>query len=454
MRGIHSTWAPLAAFATAGILVCFESAKADGPLAMLGNGRLDPALREIRAALSSTPDDSRVLARLGDVLFRRANFEGAEEAYQTALRANQKEARGYWGLGRLASLNSHRAEAERRFEEAFELNPRDPEIILSYADLAHAPEVRTGLWENFLQHSDPSDTQRREDVAARLILGRRLGGRPPMEIKGGTEQAHRIPLIALGMSSGPRGLILQARLNSGKTIRLLLDSGAEGVYVNERTARKLKLELLVETRVGGLGSAAHANGQLGLASHLTIGDLEFENSLVRVLDLEWLSDADGVIGTDVFKDFLLRIDPRKHVLDLEPYAETVLPGASKLYRIGHQLLIHGSANGRAEGYFLLDTGASASLLSKAAATTVLPGPIGWDAVQMRGVRGELPGIAAPAQVSVAGRVWNDPEAIAVDLEHLSRQTGVELLGVLGFPLLSQSALTIDYRNGLVSFDRY
>jgi hypothetical protein len=176
--------------------------------------------------------------------------------------------------------------------------------------------------------------------------------------------------------------------------------------------------------------------------------------LVRVLDLEWLSDADCVIGTDVFKDFLLRLDPRKHVLELKPFAETAIASASKFYRIGHQLLIHGSANGRAEGYFLLDTGASASLLSKAAATTVLPGPIGWDAVQMRGVRGELPGIAAPAQLSVAGRVWNDPDAIAVDLDHLSRQTGVELLGVLGFPLLSQSALTIDYRNGLVSFERY
>ncbi|MEI9812908.1 MAG: hypothetical protein WDO18_09665 [Acidobacteriota bacterium] len=73
---------------------------------------------------------------------------------------------------------------------------------------------------------------------------------------------------------------------------------------------------------------------------------------------------------------------------------------------------------------------------------------------MRGVRGELPGVAAPARVSVAGREWNDPDAIAVDLDHLSRQAGVELLGVLGFPLLSQAAITIDYRNGLVSFERY
>lgn len=456
MRGIHNTWASLAAFATVGILVCFETAKADGPGwgPLFGDARLDPALRDIRTALSSTPNDSRVLARLGDVLFRRANFEVAEEAYQAALRLNRNEARGYWGLGRLASLNSRAVEAERRFEEAFARNPRDPEIILSYADYVPATDMRTELWQEFLENSDPSDIQRREDVAARLILANRLDGRLPMQLAAGAGQPHRIPAISLGTSSGLRGLVLNARINGSKPIRLLLDSGAEGIYVNRRTARKLNLELLVETRVGGLGSSTHANGQMGLASRLTMENLEFENTLVRVLDLEWLSDADGVIGTDVFKDFLLRIDPRRHAVDLKPYPETPLPGASKMYRMGHQLLLHGSANGRAQGYFLLDTGASASLLSKAAATTVLPNALSLDNVLMRGVRGELPGIAAPARVSVAGREWNDPEAIAVDLEHLSRQTGVELLGVLGFPLLSQAAITIDYRDGLVAFERY
>src|SRR5262245_34014746 len=125
MRGIHKTWAPLAAFAIAAILMCLNTAKADGPGwgTLLNNAKLDPALREIRAALTSTPNDSRVLARLGDVLFRRANFEGAEDAYRSALRINQHEARGYWGLGRLAALNSRRTEAEQRFEEAFVHNP-------------------------------------------------------------------------------------------------------------------------------------------------------------------------------------------------------------------------------------------------------------------------------------------------------------------------------------------
>ncbi|MEI9812907.1 MAG: aspartyl protease family protein [Acidobacteriota bacterium] len=339
MRWIHNTGAPLAAFATVGILVCLEAAKADGLgwAALFNNTRLDPALREIRSALSSAPNDSRVLARLGDVLFLRANFDGAEEAYQTALRANQNEARGYWGLGRLASLNSRPVEAKRRFEEAFAHNPRDPEILLSYAEYAPAGDMRTDLWKKFLDNSPPSDIQRREDVAARLILATRLGGRLPMQIAAGARQPHRIPIINLGMPSGPRGLILKARINGSKPIRLLLDSGAEGIYVKERTARKLNLELLAETRVGGLGSSAHANGKLGLASRLAIEDLEFENSPVRVLDLEWLSEADGVMGTDVFKDFLIRVDSRRRVLELQPYSETPMPSASKMYRIGHQL---------------------------------------------------------------------------------------------------------------------
>lgn len=456
MRGIHNTWAPLAAFAIAGTLVCFDPAKADGPVlaVLLGGGKLDPALHDIRAGLSLSPNDSRLLNRLGDVLYRRANFEGAEEAYRAALRANANDARGYWGLGRIAELNSHTEDADRRFKEAFERNPRDPDILLTYAEHALLPGMRARLLEEFLIRSDPSDVQRREHVASQLILSQWLNGRTLMEIKAGAGVPHRIPLIASGFASGPRGLILQVRINGAKPVRLLLDSGAEGVYINERSARKLDLDLVVEMRVGGFGSDGHATGQLGIAGRMTIGSLEFENSLVRVLDLGWLSEADGVIGTDVFKDFLLRIDPRKRSLELTPYPEEPMPGANKMYRVGHHLLVRGLANGRAQGYFLLDTGASASLLSKEAAMDVVQRPIGSDGIQMRGVRGELPGIAVPARVEIAGREWHDPGAIAVDLEHLSRQVGVELLGVLGYPLLSQSILTINYRKGLVAFDRY
>lgn len=38
----------------------------------------------------------------------------------------------------------------------------------------------------------------------------------------------------------------------------------------------------------------------------------------------------------------------------------------------------------------------------------------------------------------------DPETIAVDLDHLNRPTEVAWLGVLGFPLLSQAVVTIDF----------
>lgn len=456
MRGIHNTWAPLAAFAIAGTLLCFDSAKADGQIiaVLLGGGKLDPALHDIRARLSSNPNDSLLLNRLGDVLYRRANFEGAEEAYRAALRANAKDARGYWGLGRLAQLNSRNEEAGLRFQEAFERNPHDPDILLSYAEHATRPGMRTKLLEEFLKRADPGDVQRREHVASQIIVAQRLNGRTPMEIAAGSGQAHRIPLMVSGVASGPRGLLVQVRINGAKPARLLLDSGAEGVYINERSARKLNLELLVEMRVGGFGSDGHATGQLSVADRMTIGSLEFENSMVRVLDLDWLSDADGVIGTDVFKEFQMRIDPRKRAMELTPYPDAPVPEANKMYRVGHHLLVRGSANGRAHGYFLLDTGASASLLSKEAAMDVVPKPFGWDGVQMRGVRGELPGVTSPARVKVAGREWHDPGAIAVDLEHISRQAGVELLGVLGYPLLAQAVLTIDYRDGLVVFERY
>ena len=41
--------------------------------------------------------------------------------------------------------------------------------------------------------------------------------------------------------------------------------------------------------------------------------------------------------------------------------------------------------------------------------------------------------------------------MSVDLTSMSQQAGVEIAGILGYPLLRQSILTINYRDGLVAF---
>src|SRR5438445_794643 len=82
----------------------------------------------------TTSGDCAGLAVKGDVAFRKANFAAAESAYREASR-DRTCARGAWGLGRIEELNFRRGSARDYFAAAFRLDPRDPQIIRSYASV-------------------------------------------------------------------------------------------------------------------------------------------------------------------------------------------------------------------------------------------------------------------------------------------------------------------------------
>ncbi len=421
---------------------------------LIKTNRIETAISEIRSGLGESPGDSRLQSLLGEALFRQADFTGAEDAYAAALRTDARNARASWGLGRIASLRSRSAEAAKRFATAFQLDPRDPDIILSYAGCMQDAAARATLLRNFLRLSDPNDIVRREHAAAQLEVADRLGQRRTRITSGAA--AYHFPLTRFIRSADKtQGLLLTARINGGKPLRLLLDSGAEGIYLNSRAASKLDLELLAEARIAGLGQKAAIDGQVALARTVTLEQFQMENSILHVMDLAWLPDADGVIGTEVFKDFLVRIDAPRHTLDLLPLEDQPSRGITTIpaYRVGHYLLVQGSANDRAQGYFMVDTGASSTVVAPRAASSVLPSGFGQE-VSLRDARGPIRGATlAPVSLKVAGRQWWDTQAVTLDLADLSRQTGVEILGVLGFPLLRQAAVVINYRDGLIEFEQ-
>ena len=427
-----------------------SSSRAAALRGLLKANRVEAALLEIRNGLTLTPGDSRLLAVLGDTLFRQSDFDGSEDAYKEALRADDRNARASWGLGRLASLRSQNAEAKKRFAQAFQMDPRDPDIIFSYADCVPDPEAHATLLRNFLALSDPGDTKRREHVAAQLAMAERVGKRQTKFVSGLESYHFRLANLVLSVDK-MQGLLVTARINGGKPLRLLLDSGAEGIYLNSREARKLDLESLGEARIAGLGQTGVVSGQVALARTLSIDAFQIENAILHVMDLVWLSEADGVIGTDVFQDFLVRIDAQKRTMDLVPYSAQNSASGTRVYRVGHYLLVEGSVNDRSRGYFMVDTGASSTVIAPRAATSILPDTFGQE-VNLRDARGPVRGgVAAPASLSFAGHELWDGQAIALDLADFSKQAGVEILGVLGFPALRQSPFTINYRDGWVDF---
>ena len=107
-----------------------------------------------------------------------------------------------------------------------------------------------------------------------------------------------------------RGYGLEVGVNDRKS-QLLLDTGASGIVINRPLAEKSGVTRLSDTRLGGMGDRGGEKGYIGLAKTvktLKIGELEFRDCEVRVLDRRSVVGEDGLIGSDVFSSFLVDLD--------------------------------------------------------------------------------------------------------------------------------------------------
>lgn len=345
----------------------------------------------------------------GDAAFRQADFEAAESFYRSALAVDPACARALWGLGRIEELHFRRSAARDYFAAAFRLDPRDPQIIRSYAAVV-AGEVDT--------------------LASPY-------------------RAYALPMKPYyPASASPAGMVLSVSVNGGKPLRLIFDTGAKGILIRAKAAEKLGLEVVGASLVRGPGGGAPTAARVALARSLQIDDLRMRNCLLEVADSLPARDADGVIGARMFQQFLIRFAARERLLELLPLPGAGLERFTRAFQIGHLLLVRGRANAEKLGYFVLDTGAAFSALPLDLARS--HGPV---AAPMYGFSGRIGDTVriSPVQFHFAGEPLTDGDPIAFDVQGISRREGVEISGVIGYPALSRGVLTIDYRDGLVDW---
>ena len=408
------------------------------------SGEVEAAREKVDALLNVNAKDAPLLALQGDIAFRQARFFDAEQAYRQAVYSDAQYARGHLGLGRLELIASHTEGARRHVAKAFQLDPRDGDIVLAYADLVQDLRSRIVLLRNYvsLAGRTEADRARTEDAVARFKILERLG-RLDLGRVASPYQMYRLKLMGYFPDGhNQSGLLLAVRLNGGKPLRLLLDSGADGIFVAGPDARAAGVERLMADHVAGAGYASRDDEYVGLARKVDIGKLELEDSLIHVTGTKLFPDADGAIGMNVFEKFLLRVDPALLVLDLVPLPDNPSADMIPTWRAGHLLLVHDAVN----GYFMLDTGASFSVASGS--------PAGGQAIEVRGAQGRVAAVQArPMRLEIEGRQLIDDKPIKLDLSELSRHAGVEISGIIGYPPLSRFALTVNYRDGLVQFGR-
>ena len=477
--------------------------------AMLRQQKIDEAMDEVNKALAQQPNEAPLLAAKGDVLFRRGEMTDAEGSYLAAKRLDPKSVRAYLGLARLYRSYSLYRKAYDQLQTAHEIASDDIEVQRAWLNMLPRKE-RLAAMEAYLGGPHPDDEEETKWMTEYLAFLKATADKPvhACRLVSKVEQTE----TKLETMYGPdihrmRGIGLSVRLND-RNVHLLLDTGAGGIMVNHRLAEKAGLTRIAALHFGGIGDKGLQSGYTAVADHIRIGELEFQDCVVSVSDKGSVADEDGLIGADVLGAYLIDIDLPGMRLKLSPLPKrpedivapkslnsegeeqanaeqkeesatepttqepktpppTAKPARrlpkdrfiapemadwTKVFRFGHSILVPTSVNDSKAMLFGLDTGAFSNLLSVRAGRLVAK-VNSEDRVQIHGLNGNVDKVYSSENATLRFGHFQQSNLgiITLDLSSVSRHTGTEVSGFLGFAMLRQLEVELDYRDGLVDF---
>ncbi|MGD1103458.1 MAG: aspartyl protease family protein [Terriglobia bacterium] len=440
---------------------------------------------------------------LGEVYFRQGKIPEAEQEWVNVINKGYPSARAYWGLSRVRTALSLYQQAKEMLDKAYELDHQDPDIQKYWINsLTRAEQIQ--FWEKYLASPTNDDAETRADMQHHLDYLRAMQNQPhyACRLVSHFPSTETKLLRILTDLTHMRGYALAVSLN-GKKGNLVLDTGASGILIDRGLARKAGITELSETDIGGIGDKGRTGGYVGFASSIKIGELEFQDCRVSVIEKRSVLGDDGLIGGNVFGAFLVDIDFPNEKLRLKPlpkrpnenttevtlqtgkegsvpsgdqssgkagpdpraksspsayhgprdrYIAPEMQSYTQVYRFGHALLVPTRIGDLTPRLFLLDTGGSMNLMSLKAAqesTKVRNN----SRVQVQGLSGSVAKVysADKAVLQFGHLQQEDQDVTTFDLSHLSDNVGTEISGVLGFTTLHFLEIRIDYRDGIVDF---
>jgi tetratricopeptide (TPR) repeat protein len=477
--------------------------------AMLKQQKIDEALEAVNLALTSQPNAAALLAAKGDVQFRDGEMPDAELSYLAAKKFDPKEPHAYLGLARLYASYSMYRKAYDQLQRAHDVAPDNIEVQRAWLWMLPRKE-RLAALDAYLSGSHPDDEEQTKWMTEVSEFLKATADKPihACKLVSKVEKTEtKLETMYGAEGHRMRGIGLSVKLND-RNARLLLDTGAGGITVSHKVAEKSGLTSISALHFSGIGDKGLQSGYTAVADRVRIGELEFQDCVLAVSDKGSVGDEDGLIGADVLGAYLIDIDLPGMRLKLSPLPkrpeDTVAPKSlnsegeeqanaeqkensvnedsskdqnspapavkptrylpkdryiaaemadwTKVFRFGHSILVPTSVNNSKPLLFGLDTGAFSNLLSVRAGRQVSK-VSSEDRIRVQGVNGAVNKVysADKATLRFGHFQQENLDMITLDLSTVSRHTGTEVSGFLGFAMLRQLEVELDYRDGLVDF---
>jgi tetratricopeptide (TPR) repeat protein len=430
-------------------------------------------------AVELAPQLATARSALGEVYFRQGKIGEAELEFLNPLRANMQDARAYFGLTRIYRATSNYKRAKVVIDLAHKTDPDDPEIRRVWIGTLSFKERLKAL-EDYLSEESNEDAEDRKSLEHLLVVMQDEENNPSRScrLKSNLKATETKLVMLMADAKRLRGYGLNVKIN-GNSSNLLLDTGAGGILINSKLAEKAGIRQIVQREIKGIGDKGPAGGYVGYADSITIGELEFENCHVDVIEKKSSMGEDGLIGADVFSHYLVDInlpDAKFKLTELPPipdepaeeaaldsrrtaenrlhdrYIAPEMKSYTPIYRFGHHLLIPTAVNDLPSKLFNIDTGAFDNMITPAAGREVSK-VFSDDYLKVKGLSGEVKNVYRADNVTLSFAHFRQKRQglVAFDLTTISNSLGTEVSGTLGFGMLRMLDMKIDYRDGLVDF---
>ncbi len=415
--------------------------------ALIALDRWKDAIAEARRYASANPGSPEVRTALGEALYRGGQIDEADSVLAPLASAEPAQARALLTLALIRVARGKEDEAAPLFDKAVASAPDDRHVLFCAAGEARTRADAIALLTRYLAVSEGDDPDRIDGAKRTIPLYRTLGERPvwvPVE----TPEHLEIPLASLpGAEGRASGYVLDATFESGKRVRLLLDSGSTGLFLVDRVAKKGGVTPLAEGAFfAGGGEERHAS-QRGLLPSISFGDLRFRDALVTTTtqEIEPTGRYNGVLGLSVFQGYRATLDLVRGRLVLDSSAAE--PVGMPYWTVAGQMLVEAEASADQRGLFVFDTGAARSHLATSFAES-LPGAGVGGPAGVRAYGGEIQGARTVKGIRLKFEETEIPPTSTLTISDLTRRSrvgGVEISGHVGLDLLDGARILVDTR---------
>jgi predicted aspartyl protease/Flp pilus assembly protein TadD len=451
-------------------------------LTLMKRGVLQGAFEEAARVVALEPLNGRAHSLMGTAMLRSGEFRQSIESFYTALKFDQKDPLAWAGLAEIAYFENFTKNAYEGLRRAIMLDPFEPDYYISLARTCSRLELyneAADAYSRYLDVAPKTDAERRARIRGLIDFYRYLGATKIHRTAGQVVSQSPIEVI----QNRP---FVNVMLNGKGPFRFVIDTGASLSVVSEKTAQKLGLKPVAR---GGMARAVGGSGSFpivySLLDSVEIGGARVETVPVYIRTVHSAPDvadearADGYIGLSMLTSYLISLDYQNKILRLDrtpvrddstadrrgpvglEKEQPVAPATPTSVASGEiDVALRSTSGGLASAEtslpnltrplnFILDTGATVTVVSKAAVKRFELDPLKLKGETYRviGAAGIEEGAEALelATLTVSGLRKKNSRALILDLEPVNETSGFEQHGIIGGDYLAHFKVDFDLR---------